>query len=214
MTLDRLLPLSGVGFLVVAVVALVLVGDAPTENDSDATVMAWYGDHSAAVGVAAFLTSVAAALLLVFGAVLRAALRAGDPGPLPAVVLAGATVAAVGMVASATVEFAAASAADGGLESATVTLNQLHAAGWLPVVAGLGAMYLAVGLSVLRRALNPWGGATMLLGVAAFTPAGYLTWLATPLWVVAASVALRRSPDVVLSAAASAARRPGGRPRR
>jgi hypothetical protein len=211
--LDRYLPFAGAAFLVIAVSTLILVGEGPTAGDSDATVVAWYGEHAATIGLAAFLTSAAAALLLVFGAVLRDSLRAVDKGPLPTVVLAGASVAAVGMVAAATVALAAASAADDGLESATVTLDQLHAAGWLPVAAGLGTMYLACVASAIRRVSRPLGGATVLLGVAAFTPAGYLTWLAAPLWVVATSVALRPSSDG-LSAAASAARRPGGSPRR
>ena len=114
---------------------------------------------------------VAATLLVLFGGYLRKVLRAaeGEGHMLSSVVLAGATIVAVGAAFDATLSVALVETVDDIDPVGVQTLNALWNNDYIPI--GLGAMILSLsaGLSVIRHgALPKW------LGWAAISVRGHL----------------------------------------
>ena len=67
----RVLPLSGVAFVVIALVAIVgLGGDTPSNDASAAEVADFYSAHSTRNAIAAFVLAVSIPFLVVFGVAL------------------------------------------------------------------------------------------------------------------------------------------------
>jgi hypothetical protein len=191
---QRLLPLTGILFVVVFVIANAITGSMPDQDASAQKVVSYWDDHQGVQTAAAFLGALAVVAFVFFAGTLRSALRASEPDGVPysAIAFGGAIVTAGAGAADSMLRLAAASAADNGAASAVYTLNQLNAFDWLPVVAGLSVMFIASGLGGLRTlALPKWlCWIALVLGVAFLTPAGIVAFFGFPLWILAASIVL------------------------
>jgi hypothetical protein len=93
--------LAGIGAVVLALTARLVLGSAPAVTDSPSTIAAFLSDHRGQILVAAMLYAAAVALVLWFGATLATRFRRADPdSDAPTVVLAGyAVVCAIGFFA-------------------------------------------------------------------------------------------------------------------
>ena len=76
------------------------------------------------------------------------------------------------------------------------TLNVLDNNDILLVAAGLGVLVFAAGASAVRHGgLAKWlGWVGVVLGVLAFTPAGFIGFLGSGIWIVIASILLTLAP--------------------
>jgi hypothetical protein len=200
--IQRLLPLAGVCFAAVMLAALYLTrGEADADAPAQVIYEYWHSHHGAQLVAALILAPYGAALLVLFAAVLRSTLREHETheSVCAPILLAGAVVAAVGLVVTGALDAAVTASADRGAENTVYTLAQLQAYDWLPWVVGFGVMLLAAGIGGLRTLALPkllsWSA--VALGVLFLTPAGFLASFALPLWTTATGVVLyRRSPFV------------------
>jgi hypothetical protein len=65
---------------------------------------------------------------------------------------------------------------------------------FIPAAAGVAVLVLAAGASVVRHGgLPKWlGWLGIVIGILAFTPAGFFAFLAAGIWILIASVMLTR----------------------
>lgn len=101
--------LAGIGAVIFAVVARIVMGGAPRSSDTMGAIASYLNDNRGSILLGVILYSIAIALFLWFGATLATAFRrADDTSGMPAVVLAGFTLvsaiafAAVAMFGAAT----------------------------------------------------------------------------------------------------------------
>ena len=199
MGVRRLLPLSGIVFVVLLLVAVVgLGGNTPESDASAAKVAAFYGDQSGRQFFAAFVLAATAPFLVFFASALAACVRL-DGGhrhrPIwERVVTAGAAITAAAAVIAALIHFALADGADQNVSPiALQALNVLDANVWLPFNSGLGVMMLgAAGLLLTETVLPRWlGWLALLAGVALFIPfADFIALIVALLWIILVSVML------------------------
>jgi hypothetical protein len=197
-----LLALSGVVFVILAVVAVVAVGgDTPQNDASAAKVAAFYHAHQDRQMLAAFIFAASIPFLAIFGASLALAVWPLQPRGRrvwPILVAGGALISAASFTTAAFVHFAL---ADGGDKLAATTLqalNVLDSDSWLVWNSSLGVMMLGAGgsLIVCSRGYRVMGWLALLAGVVLFIPfADFPALLVTLIWNVVASVMLfRRVP--------------------
>jgi hypothetical protein len=208
---ERYLPLAGILFLVVFVVANAITGTTPDHDTSAQKVVSYWTDHQGTQTAAAFLGLFGVVLFVFFAGALRSALRSREiaESSLSAIAFGGALVAAAGGLTDSMLRLAAASAADHGANASVYTLNQLNSFDWLPFVGGASVMLIAAGLCGLRTLALPkvlsWSA--LVFGVAFLTPAGFVGFFGFLLWVLATSIVLYgrgRSVGSVVPAASRA----------
>jgi hypothetical protein len=194
MRTDWWTPLTGVAFLVVAIVGVIIAGEPPDADSPARDIVDHYVDNKDSVMVGAVLGGIAATLLIFFAGSLRSALRAaeGPGGVLSAVAFAGATVLAVGAGIDGTISFALADRADDIDPTAVQALQALWDNDWLPLAVGTQVFLLAAGLSVVRHgALPSWlGWVAVVLAVISVTPIGFAAFLGGAVWIAIVSVLL------------------------
>jgi hypothetical protein len=202
---EKFLPASGV-------LAGILFGvsgflqQVPQEN-SKTDALALLTDHRLVNSISAVAGGLFLVVMCFFTAGLRQALRSGEPGEssYSSVAYAGGLMLAATFGLSAWLTLAMTDAAQNKDAASAQVLGTLGAAGWLPIVASMCVLYLAVGLGGLRTAALPkWLAiVTIVMGVGCLLgPAGIVVYLLTPLWLIAASVVLiGRSRDTVGEAA-------------
>ena len=204
MDIRRLLPLSGIVFVVLVVVPVVaLGGDHPESDGTAAEVAAAYADDVVQQGIAAFLLAASAPFAIFFGSALAARLGLYSGHQLrpiwERVVLAGSAVTASAAVIAALIHFALADGADQEVSpTALQTLNVLDNNVWLPFNSGLGIMMLgAAGLLLTERMLPRWfGWLALLLGIALFVPfADFIALIIALIWIIVVSVMLYMAAD-------------------
>ena len=193
-TWERLAPLTGVVFVVIAVAVFAIGGSTPGEHDTGREVQNFYGQHHDKHSALAFILTLAIPFLIFFVSTLRYELRgAGGTGQLANAAFAGGIVAAAGFGILAFIHLALASAASSANTIGTTqVLNVLDGNDFIPMVSGIAVLLLASGLSVVRHGgLPKWlGWVGIVLGVLTFTPAGFFGFLASGVWIVIASVLL------------------------
>jgi hypothetical protein len=193
-TWERLAPLTGLVFVVIAVITFAIGGSTPGDHASAVKVATFYGKHHDKHMALAFILALSIPFLLFFVSTLRFELRrAGGTGQLANAAFGGGVMAAVGFGILAFVHYALADAADSAKTLATTqTLNVLDNTDFIPVAAGVGVLVLASGLSVVRHGgLPTWlGWVAVVIGVLAFTPAGFFAFLASGIWIAVASILL------------------------
>jgi hypothetical protein len=190
-----LLPLTGVIFAAILVVAIIILGEGQDATEKSAEeIAAYYQDNEDEQTIGSFLIGLAAVVFLFFAGWLRKVLREaeGPGGTLSAVAFAGAIVFAIGGATAATINLALADLAD---DIDPVALQAINAISWdyfIPFAVGMSAFLLATGISVLRHgALPKWlGWIAVVLGVAAYTPAGFFALIGGLLWILVVSVML------------------------
>ena len=192
-------PLTGIIFVVLVIVAVLIGGETPGTDDSAREIVDFYLDNDDAQALASALVALGCVALIFFLGSLRRALRAaaGDEGGLSTVVLLGGVVIAVGISIFAGIGFTLADAADELPRSAILTLNALNSDMFFTVAVGTAVFNLALGLAILRHGglPRPLGWVALVIGIAGLTPLGFFAFLATGIVIVWASVALVRKPD-------------------
>ena len=193
-TWERLAPLTGLVFVAIVVAVFATGGSTPGDHDSAREVQSFYGQHHDKHMALAFIMAISIPFLLFFVSILRYELRrAGGTGQLANAAFAGGVLAAAGFGILAFVHLALADAGDSVKTIGTTqALNVLDNNDFLPMAAGMGVLVLASGLSTVRHGgLPKWlGWVGVVIGVAAFTPAGFFAFLLSGIWVAIASILL------------------------
>jgi hypothetical protein len=194
----RFAPLTGLGAVVLLLVAAALVGSYEYVPAAE-TIQGHYTDNATRILFGSFVGVAAAFLLVWFSGSVRVALRAaeGGDGRLSAVAFGGGVVAAVSLaVAHGAVQAAAARAgSDSGITpDAAATLNDLSGTMYTAGMAmGLSVMIAAFAIVTLRSRFMPkwtaWVGIVIALGGLTIA---FIFLIPQVLWVVAVSVALYR----------------------
>jgi lysylphosphatidylglycerol synthetase-like protein (DUF2156 family) len=131
----------------------------------------------------------------------------GGTGQLANAAFAGGIVTAVGFGLVATVHLALSNAGEHATTIGTIpTLNVLDNNSFIPAAAGAAVLVFAAGLSAVRHGgLPTWlGWLGIVIGVVAFTPAGFFALLAAGIWVLLASVLLTVARDASSTASPAA----------
>lgn len=196
----RLLPLSGVAFVVLALVAIIgLGGDTPANDASPQEVVDFYTAHDVRNAIAAFLLVVSIPFLVIFGVTLANAFTTEDADSRPVwpyVLVSGTVLVAASLLAAAWIHFALSDAGDNNLEPVALqTLNVLDADSWIAWNGAFGVMMLgAAGCFVTRARAHTWlGWVALVLGVALFIPfADFFALILTLIWIIVVSIMLAR----------------------
>ena len=196
-TWERLAPLTGVIFVVIAVIAFAIGGSTPSDHDTAQEVQSFYGAHHDKHMLLSFILALSIPFLVFFVSSLRYELRrAGGTGQLANAAFAGGVLAAVGFGVLAFVHLALADAADSSNTIGTAqVLNVLDNNDFIPVAAGMGVLLLGAGMSAVRHGgLPKWlGWAGVVIGILAFTPAGFFAFLASGIWIALAGILLTQA---------------------
>jgi hypothetical protein len=194
--LARLAPLTGVAFVVLIVVAILVGGETPDTTDSRQEMVEFWTDNESAQIWSSVIGAWATVLFVWFAASLRSALRRaeGEPGRLAALSFAGAVIGAIGLLCAMSFTFAAADAADDVPGSVTQTLTVLGNGFFLPIAGGYALFFLATGVVALRTRVFPvWlGWVSVVLGIVCLTPVGFFALLLGLVWILGVSVLLYR----------------------
>jgi hypothetical protein len=188
-----LAPLTGALAIVAMVAGGVIVGETPDATDESAQqVVDFYVDNKDSVFIGSLLFGLGGLLILYFGAWLRRLLRdaEGPTGILSAVAFGGTIVFAAGAAVSATLGVALADTADDIDPVAVQALNAFQWNYFVPFAVGVSALMFATGLSVIRHgALPKWlGWIALIIGIAAYTPAGFFAAALAGVWIVVVSI--------------------------
>jgi hypothetical protein len=206
---ERLAPLTGVIAVAIIVAVFAIGGSTPEAEDGVIKVRAFYIKHHDKHAALAFVLAIAIPFLVFFASSLRSDLRrAGGTGQLANAAFAGGVLAAAGFGVLASVHLALAeSAAHARTITTTQTLNVLDGNDFIPAAAGIAVLVFAAGASAIRHGgLPKWlGWVGIVIGVVAFTPAGFFAFLAGGVWVLVASVLLVRARSAAGPAAPAAA---------
>ena len=196
----RVLPLSGVAFVVLALVAVIgLGGETPSNDASPAEILSFYDAHTVRQGIAAFVFALSVPFLVFFGVSLASSLwtESADRQPVwQCVCIGGSVLAGAGLLIAAWVHFSLADGADNKVAAEALQgLNTLDSNAWMAWNAGFGVMLLgAAGCMIARTRAHQWmGWAALILGIALFIPfADFFALILTLLWIIVASVMLFR----------------------
>jgi hypothetical protein len=196
----RLLPLGGVVFVLLVVIAFAgFNGDTPGVEDSAATINSFYDSHHVREILAALLVAAAAPFLVVFGTSLASALWSSEGGRRPfwqAVLVAGSALAGACWLLAAVIHFTLADAANhkGMGAGALQALNALDADTWIAFNGGMGVLMLGAGGSLLARKVHPvLGWVAIVVGILLFVPyADFFALIMSGLWIIVTSVLMFR----------------------
>jgi hypothetical protein len=196
----RLLPLSGVVFVIAALVAIIGIGgDTPDGDSSAAKVASFYQAHQNRQNIAAFILAASVLFLVLFGVALTSAVwRAGRRQIGPFVLAAGTVLTAGAFGVSAFIHFSLADGADTVTASTVQGLNVLDADTWILFNSAFGVMMLGAAASLIASTgfYRVLGWIAGLAGIALFIPfADFFGLIVTALWMLVVSVMLyRRGP--------------------
>ncbi len=187
--------LTGALFVVLVLVAFIPLGGNTPDGDASARkVVSFYSDNDTREMIAAVVLALSAVPLLYFTAILRDRLRAAlpDRSVIPAFALGGGVVAAGGFATAATLHFALADYAGDIQPAAAQAINALDGDFFRPFTTGLGVLVLASSVGAIRAGILPkWlGWVGVVLFVVYFTPAGFIAFGLTGIWIIVGSILL------------------------
>jgi hypothetical protein len=189
---EWLVPLTGVLFLALLIASFIVGGEPKDADHSPDEIAQWYLDNKDSAQIAAFIGTVAGAVLIFFAAYLRKVLAAaeGAGAMLPILVLIGLSIVAVGGAIDGTILFATAEAADDIEPTSVQTLQALWDNDFIPLAVGIALFLVSVGISILRTDVLPkWlGWVTLVLALVSLTPAGFFAFPGTGLLILVLSV--------------------------
>lgn len=195
---ERHLALTGVLFVVLVIVGLIVAGEPPDADEEAREIVDFYADNEDSVAVGAVLLGFGAIAFVFFGGYVRKVLRVaeGRGGVLSAVAFAGVILVAAGVTFDGTLSFALSAAADDLDPRAVQALQALWDNDFLPMLAGIVIFLLATGISIARHgALPRWlGWAAIAIAVLGLTPIGFVAFPLGGLWVIAVSLLLALRP--------------------
>lgn len=187
-------PLTGVAFVVVAIVGGIIGGEPPDAGSPVREIIDYYTDNKTSIQVGSFVGVAAVVLLVFFGAYLRSVLSAaeGPGGMLSALTLVGTAVVAVGLAIDLTISIALVEAVDDIDPAAVQALQALWDNDFVPIALGALVFLISTGLSIVRHgALPKWlGWVALVLAVIGFTPIGFVAFIGAGLWIAIVSVML------------------------
>jgi hypothetical protein len=187
-------PLTGIAFIVVAIVGAIIAGEPPDADSPVQEIVDHYTDNKDSIEIGSFVGAAAGVLLVFFGAYLRSVLSAaeGPGGILSALALVGTAVVAVGLAIDITISIALAEAVDDIEPAAVQALQALWDNDFVPLALGSLIFLISTGLSILRHgALPKWlGWVALVLAVIGFTPIGFVAFVGAGLWIAVVSVML------------------------
>jgi hypothetical protein len=191
---DWLAPLTGVVFVALLAVTLILAGEGVDPKDGTQEVIDHYRDKETELFISSFVGGFAVIFFLFFASWLRKVLREGEGpgGVLSSVAFAGAIVFAGAGAFASTLGIALAESWDDIDPSALEAMNAISWNYFVPFAVGGATFALAAGLSAVRHgSLPPWlGWAGVVLGIAGYTPAGFFAFLLILVWILVTSVLL------------------------
>jgi hypothetical protein len=198
----RLAPLSGIAFVVLLILGIVVVsGNTPEIDDPAAKIASYYGDHKAKETLAVILVALAALSLCVFSVSLRNFLREGaaDESLWPTVALIGGVVAVTGVFFAGAIHLTLVEGGDRHISpEAMVAINAIDSESLLAFVVPLGIMLIGVAGSTLSGGgvLPKWmGWVALVLGIVFFTPVFWISMLLTLIWILFVSVLMSRRAE-------------------
>ena len=192
--LERFAPLTGLLFVVLVIIAVIVGGESPGANDPLREVIDYWSENDEQAVAASIIAAYSVIALLWFAGVWRATLAAAErpPARLANTAFAGAIMAAVGWSLLIAFNFMAAETIGDVAPQVTQAFSALQSDFFFPVAIGFSVFMLASGLAMVRGAMLPaWPGwIALVLGVLMVTPAGFFALLVTLAWIAAISVML------------------------
>ena len=201
MSLQKRLPLSGIAFVVLAlVVTLAIGGGTPGTGDSAAEITTFYDENEVRQFITSFAFAATVPFLILFtaGLVRTIASRTDASAVWGQVALAGAILVGAVILMTAAIHFALLDAAnqDEVAQEAILALTFVDGSTWVAFNAGFGVMMLGAAGLLLSAGVMRWlGWIALVVGVAAFIPvADFFALLATLVWIVVVSLLQARAP--------------------
>ena len=197
----RYAPLSGLLFVLLVVVSIIVSGfDSIETDDTTQKVVDFWSDNDGQQIAAALIGAAAMVPLLWFLGVLRSTLRLaeGGTGRLAGTAYAGGIVLVGFALVDNALQFATADTVGDVPPGVTQTLSVLYSDFFLGFPVGFGTLMLATALILLRTNVFPsWlAWFTLVLGIAAFLgPIGFIAFLVFLVWVVIVSVLIYQRGD-------------------
>lgn len=196
MELRRLLPLSGIVFVVLAVLAVVVLGrDTPASNAPGEEVRSYFDAHDVREAIGAFVLAASVPFLVCFAATLASSVWSDEAAPRRVwdiLLIVGSALTATVLLVTAAVWFAL---TDGATNDASAdalqALNLIDGDMWVAFNAAFGVMMLGAAGSLIPRlgASRRLGWVALVLGVALFIPyADFIALLLTLVWILVVSV--------------------------
>ena len=201
MELRRLLPLSGIVFVVVVILGVVVLGgDTPGSNDPGGKVLAYYDAHQVREAVGSFVLAASVFFLVCFAVAVATALWPTDAARRPVweiVLIAGSVLCGAALLVAAAVHFALTDGATNDAStSALQAVNLIDGNMWVAFNAGFGVMMLgAAGSLIPSFGAYRWlGWVALVVGVALFIPyADFIGLVLALVWILVMSVMLFRA---------------------
>jgi|SRR5215211_1121602 len=194
--LARYAPLTGVAFVLLIVLAVIIGGESPDPDDSRLSVVRFWTDNDTEQIWSSAIAAWSSVFFVWFAGSLRSVLREREGGSarLSALSFAGAIIAAGGLLALASLGFAAADTAGDVPGDVTQTLSVLGSEFFFPVAGGYALFLLAAGILAVRTAVLPiWlGWSAIVLGILCITPVGFFALLVGLVWLIVVSILLYR----------------------
>ena len=192
--LERYAPLTGLLFVVLVLIAVIVGGETPGANDGIVEVVNYWQNNDDQAIAASIIAAFSTVAMLWFAGVWRATLAAAEGGSarLANTAFAGLIVAAVGWSMLIAFNFLAAETVGDVAPQVTQTFSALQSDFFFPLAIGFSVFLLASGLAILRTGLFPaWmGWAAFVLGVLSVTPAGFFALLLSLAGIIAVSLML------------------------
>ncbi|MEP7053713.1 MAG: hypothetical protein ABI912_00510 [Actinomycetota bacterium] len=202
--LDRIAPLSGVVFAVLAMAGYLTIGEFPDEQTPVSTLSTFYAAHHAQVGRGGVMLGYSVIFFIFFGATIWARIRRTAAAPvLAAAALLGAALTASDLM-GASGYYATLGVIGGRPGTTPAALQAWHIAGATGnVSAGAIVLIVAVAAAALTaRAFPLWLALSGLVLVALqFTPMSFLSWLLMHAWILVTSITMALRPIVQRPAA-------------
>jgi hypothetical protein len=184
-------------------------GDTPDIDDSGSKIADFYGDHQGSQIAAAILVGLSTLFLAVFVVSLRDYLRGTGAGGdfWPTVALIGGAISVAGFLVAVGVHVALIDGGDKNISpDAMVALNAIDSDDFFAFALPLGIMLLGAAGAILKTgaALPRWlGWAALVLFIVQFTPAGFIAFGLTGIWIIIASILMSQRSAAPAAPAAS-----------
>ena len=186
---ELLMPLTGVAFIALLILSFVVGGEPPDVEDPVQEIVDHYVDDKDSIIAGAFISGLAAVVLVFFANHLRNVMRASATS---ATILVGAGIVAVAAGIDATISMSIAEAAEDVDPTAVQALQALWDNDFIPFAIGLVVFVLSLGLSILQTGVLPkWlGWVALAIGLIGVTPIGFFAFPLTGLLILVVSVML------------------------
>ena len=193
--LGWLMPLAGVGFVVLGIVSFIVQGEPKSADDPVNEIVDFYLDNKDSIIAGQVIGAISGLLLLAFGAYLATVLRAADERTwvLPLLPLLGFVIMDVGFAIDGTILIALAEAADEIEPTSVQTLQAFWDNDFLPIALGIMVFLFSFGIAVVRsRALPKWlGWVAIVLGIVGLIPPiGFASFIGAALLILIVSILL------------------------